>query len=300
MTKTALILGGNGRFARHSAQALRAAGWTTRGFDRSTDDLMQAAKGADLIVAGWNPPYHLWHRQVLPLHQRVIAAAKASGATVLLPGNVYNFGEATPAPWGPEAPQAARNPLGRIRIEMEQAYRDSGVQTIILRMGDFIDTEASGNWFDMFIAKTAQKGAIRYPGREDIPHAWAYLPDAARAAAALADRREDLPVYSDIPFAGYTLTGRELAAALSRSLGRDVVCRQMAWWWLKPMRFVMPLLKGVLEMRYLWNTPHWLDAGPMARALPDFQSTPAQEALRAALGVQAPKARVAGGTAQAV
>ncbi len=78
------------------------------------------------------------------LHAQVIAAARQSGATVIVPGNVYVFGADTPGPWGQTTPHGAQNPLGRIRIDMEAAYRGAGVRTIILRGGDFIDTEASG------------------------------------------------------------------------------------------------------------------------------------------------------------
>ncbi|MCF6316055.1 MAG: hypothetical protein L3J30_07185 [Marinosulfonomonas sp.] len=48
--------------------------------------------------------------------------------------------------------------MGRIRTEMEAAYRDSGVRTIILRAGDFIDTQASGNWFDKVMTPKLDKG----------------------------------------------------------------------------------------------------------------------------------------------
>ena len=293
MTRTALILGASGRFGRHCAAEFDHAGWTVRRFDRARDDLNMAARGADVIVSAWNPPYPDWRRLVPELHGRVIAAARASGATVILPGNVYVFGAETPPPWSETSPHRAQNPLGRIRIEMEAAYRDSGVRTILLRAGDFIDTEASGNWFDKILIKSLDKGRVTYPGDPDSPHAWAFLPDAVRAAVDLAERRDTLPVFADIPFPGYTLTGREMAAALGRIAGRPVRLTRMSRLPLQLARPFWPMAGCLLEMSYLWDTPHWLDGTLFDRLLPGFQPTPLDAALAQAVGPDQRSARSA-------
>lgn len=287
--QTALILGPTGKFGRNAAAAFSAAGWETRLFNRKTDDLTRAATGVDVIVMGWHPPtYDTWERDMPLMHQPVIDAAKASGAAVVVPTNVYVFGPDAPFGWSEDTPHRATNPLGRLRIEVEEMYRTAGVQTILLRCGDFIDTQASGNWFDRFITTRAQKGSIAYPGRTDIPHAWAYLPDAARAAVMLAERRETLATFEDVPFEGYTLTGSELAEAIGDMLHRPVLARPFPWWQLKMLRPFMPVLNGVFEMRYLWDLPQSLDGTKLGRLCPEFTPTPIEEALRHALAHQMP------------
>ncbi len=286
MTQTALILGGSGRFGRNASRAFQDAGWTVRQFRRKSDDLMRAAQGADVIVNAWNPPYDKWQAQVPGLHRQVIAAARASGATVIVPGNVYVFGRDAPERFARDTPHRAANTLGKIRIEMEAAYRESGVQTIILRAGDFLDTEASGNWFDRMMANKAAKGVFTYPGRTDVAHAWAFLPDVARAAVQLAGLRDRLGVFEDIPFPGYTLTGQDMARAVGAALGRDVDLKRMNW---LPLQLVAPVWKmgrHLLEMRYLWNKPHHLDGARFAELLPEFRVTPLHEALGRALEFQ--------------
>jgi nucleoside-diphosphate-sugar epimerase len=284
MAGTALILGGHGRFGRNAANAFRNAAWQVRGFDRASDSLPEAAQGADLIVNGWNPTYDRWAAELPGLTAQVIGAAKASGATVLIPGNVYVFGAEAPEEFGPSVPHGATNPLGRLRAEMEASYRASGVRTIVLRAGDFIDTEGSGNWFDRVVAARLDSGILTYPGPLDVPHAWAYLPDVARAAVELAAMREDLPRFAEIPFPGYTLTGRELAQACAAALGRPVRARQMAWWPIQAARPVWPMARHIVEMRYLWDKPHRLEGETFRRFLPDFRETPMKEALAHALG----------------
>ncbi len=283
MNQTVLILGANGRFGRNAATQFGKAGWTVRRFDRKTDNLMQAAQGADVIVNAWNPAYPDWARLVQKLHAQVIEAANAAGSTVLIPGNVYVFGAEASGPWSGATPHLATNPLGRIRVEMEEAYRASNVRTIILRAGDFIDTRASGNWFDQILVKSLHRGRFVYPGNPDIPHAWAFLPDLARAAVKLCELRGELPRFADVPFEGYTLTGHQMADALSRIAQQDVTLRPMNW---LPVRLSRPfwrLAPHLLEMRYLWDTPHQLDGSYFADLVKEFRHTAVDEALRQAI-----------------
>lgn len=279
MPRTALILGATGRFGRHMADALVRHGWSVRRFDRNTDSLRDAAHGADLIVNAWNPPYSRWKVEVPKLTQLVIEAAQASGAAVMIPGNIYVYGEDLPPVLSPLTPHQATHGLGKIRRSMEAAYRDAGVKTIILRAGDFLDTEASGTWFDRVIAAKISKGRFSYPGPLDKAHTWAYLPDLAEVAAQLADQLETLPQYLDLLFEGYTLTGSEMAAILERALGRAVCAKPMAW---LPIQLARPFWREaryLLEMRYLWQRPHSIDGSALAERLPGFTATPVEEAL---------------------
>ena len=284
MSGKVLILGASGRFGRHAAEAFWNAGWQVRIFDRATDDLMAAAAGVDVIVNAWNPPYIDWARDVPAMTDQVIDAARTSGATVIIPGNVYGYGHGAPPVITSDTPMAATNPLGRIRIAMEAAYRASGVRTIVLRAGDFIDTEASGNWFDMIITAKLAKGVVVAPGAVDVPHAWAYLPDVARAAVELAEKREGLDTFEEVLFPGFTLSLHDLAALISTITGRPMRVKRMNWlplWCLSP---VWRMAGKLIEMRYLWTMPHALDGVDMARLLPKFRATDSLAAITTALG----------------
>ncbi len=279
MARNVVILGASGRFGRHASIAFSEAGWTVHAFDRSKDDLMKAAEGCDVIVAAWNPAYPDWAKQVPDLHRRIIRAAQASGSTVILPANVYVYGKDSPPLLTADTPHQAKNPLGRIRIEMERAYRESGISVLFLRAGDFIDTEASGNWFDQILTKSLSKGELTYPGAPDIPHAWAYLPDMARAAVQFVEQPDFPTGAQEVLFPGYTLSGKEMAAYLEKSAGRKVRVRSMSW---LPLQLAAPFWKMgrcLVEMRYLWDMPHHLDRSRFEALLPAFEATPIEDAL---------------------
>ncbi len=283
MTQTVLILGPSGRIGRHAKKAFERAGWNIRCFDRKTDDLMTAAQGVDVIVNGWNPPYTEWAQTVPALTADVIAAAKQSGATVIIPGNVYVFGPDMPDRIGPDTPHRAAHPLGMVRRDLETAYREAGVKTILLRAGDFLDDEPSGNWFDMVIAKSAAKGVLSYPGGADIPHAWAWLPDLTASMVALAEKRDQLPIFTDIAFPGFTLSGEQLTHVCAQALGRPIRLKKMSWLPFFLARPFWKMAKHLLEMRYLWDTSHTLDGAALDAILPERQQTDLTSALGLAL-----------------
>jgi nucleoside-diphosphate-sugar epimerase len=273
MSHNVLVLGASGRFGRHAAEAFWNAGWRVRVFDRKTDDLAAAALEADVIVIAWNPPYTDWAREVPRLTAEVIAAAKSSGATVLIPGNVYGYGAGSEPLIDAASPKSATNPMGRIRNEMEAAYREAGVPTIVLRAGDFLDTQDGGNWFESVIAAKAGHGRMVSPGDPDIPHAWAFLPDMARAAVMLAEKREALATFEEVLFPGYTLSLSELAELVSMATGRIQKVRRFEWLPLRLAAPFWPMARRLLEMRYLWFMPHRISGERMAELLPDFRAT---------------------------
>src|SRR5262249_49417391 len=116
MNRTALIIGATGGIGSEVARALIAHGWHVRAMHRdpaqgakragsfgpiewvkgdamNAKDVIAAAAGADVIVHAANPPgYKNWKGLAIPMLESTIAAARTSGARVVLPGTVYNFG----------------------------------------------------------------------------------------------------------------------------------------------------------------------------------------------------------------
>ena len=308
MSKSVIILGANGRFGRASSRAFLRAGWAVRTFTRKLPDhakpsqyehvagnaldadaLAEAARGCDVIVNALNPQYHNWKRDLPRLTEAVISAARSTGATVMIPGNVYNFGEYMPAILTEDTPHIPTTRKGQMREQMEEAYAvaaDDGVQTIILRGGDFMERHKTGNWFDTYIAAKAAQGKITYPGPLDQVHAWAYLPDMARAMVALADKRRELGRFSTFGFEGFNLTGAELVEGIENALARKMKVSDMPWPIMRLLGWFMPSIREVLEMRYLWQVPHTIDGEPLRDVLPGFQTTPLSIALKDALGIE--------------
>ena len=283
MQKTVLILGGSGKIGSHSAEAFWNAGWTVRQYDRKSGDMATAARGCDVIVNGLNPPnYHNWAKLIPEITDQVIAAAKASGATVIIPGNIYNYGN-QPGTLDETTPHLATTRKGRIRIDMENRYRAAGVQTIILRAGNFIDPEGNGDIMSAFVMRSAAKGVITAGGDPHAMQAYAYVPDWAAAAVALAEKRKTLQPFEDIPFPGHAFTLNQLQSALSTVTGRNFRISRFPWWLMTLLSPVWELARELGEMRYLYEMPHQIGAEKFDRLLPDFRPTPLQSVMLSAL-----------------
>lgn len=280
---TVLILGASGNFGRFAAQAFSAAGWQVRRYQRGSD-IQVAARGVDVVVNAMNPPgYSNWAKHQPEIAALGLAAARVSGSTLLVPGNVYNFGTA-PAPWGPDTPQDPHTRKGKIRVEMEAHLRAaSDVRVIILRGGDFVAPGRSAGVFGMVIAKHLAKGIVTTMGETDAAHAYAYLPDMARASVGLAQRRESLPRFADIPFAGHSLSIGQIITQYEALLGRPLRIKRFAWWQLRMAAPVWTLARELLEMRYLASHPHWLHEAPLRHHLPAFVPSSAKMMLSSAL-----------------
>lgn len=292
MTQTALILGASGKIGRHFTTALHAAGWQTRAYVRGTD-MRAAAQGCEVIVNGLNPPaYHDWQTILPAITAQVIDAAKSSGATILFPGNVYVYG-AQPGPWSADTPHKPCSRKGAIRAAVEAQYRAAaaqGVQTLILRAGDFLAPERGDSHVDMVYLRGFAKGVVTAFGDPAVERAHAWLPDLARAAVMLVQERADLPRFADIPFPGQAFSTNQFAQGLARQTGRTLTVKPFPWWLFGITAPVWELAREMKEMRYLFNTPHSLAGDALARILPDFRPTPLEQVLAEILAVRAPQA----------
>ena len=284
MTQTVFILGASGKIGQHASHAFSQAGWKVRLYDRKKGNMTAQAQGADVIVNGLNPPnYHNWAKIIPEITRQVIAAAQASGATVIIPANVYNFGEQSGV-WDENTLHNPTARKGQIREDLERQFEASGVQTILLRAGDFIDpTDGSEDMMRMALLKDIAKGKLTLMGQKTHSHAYCYLPDWGRAAVALAEKRSALARFEDIPFGGYDFTLQDLKTELEQALGRPLKTSKFPWWVLKLASPFWELGREMSEMRYLWDVPHSLGTAKFDRLVPDFQRTDLSTVMRASL-----------------
>lgn len=274
MDRIALVLGASGSFGSAVAAELERQGWQVRRWKRGTD-MTSAALGGQLIVNGLNPPhYHNWAEIIPQITTDVLAAAKASGATVLVPGNVYPFGR-EPAPWTSKTPHRPVARKGAIRAEMERRYRSAAeagdAKVILLRAGDFLGVNPAFA-INQVTLRNVAKGKVSALGNPEVIRAHAYLPDLARAAAALV-ARDDLPAYLDLPFSGHSFSVNTLAADIRRLTGKQMQVSTFPTWIFGLLSPVWELVRELREMLYLFNHPHWMEDAELRQWLPAFSPT---------------------------
>jgi nucleoside-diphosphate-sugar epimerase len=268
-----LVLGANGRLGRAAVMAFAAAGWQVTAqlrrapraplpagvhqvqcdaLDITTMTSTAAGVGAgvDVIVNALNPDYTQWATLLPPITAATLALAAATGATLMLPGNVYNFGNRLPAVLDEDTPFAATHPKAAQRIALEaalaQAAHERGVRSIVIRAGDFLGD--AGTWLDLAMAKGLAKGRFTQMGPADQLHAWAWLPDLAQAFVQVAERRALLAPHAVLHFEGLTLTGAQLQQAFEAALGRPLKTQAFPWPWLRLATPFSPMLRALFEI----------------------------------------------------
>lgn len=310
---TALVIGATGGIGSEVARALLTRDYRVRALNRRPEeaarafaglgpidwmkgdsmneaDVVAAAEGATLIVHGANPPgYKNWKGLALPMLESTIAAAKASGARIIFPGTVYNFGPDAIPRLTEASPQNPTTRKGAIRVTMERrleaAARD-GVRCLVVRAGDFFGPQPGNNWFGQGLVKPGiPVRSVSYPGPHEVGHAWAYLPDLAETMVRLAEKPEALADFEVVHFRGHWLSrGVEMAEAIRRVVGDpDLPIRGFPW----PLVYLaspfVTMFREMLEMRYLWRVPVQLDNTKLLSRLGEEPRTPLDVAVRRAL-----------------
>jgi nucleoside-diphosphate-sugar epimerase len=302
MSGRILVLGAAGRLGYAAAEAFRANGWSVAGLVRpgttwrapkgieviETRDrtvAVTAARGADIVLHALNPSYTEWAKHALPLTYSAIEVAESAGATLMFPGNVYNFGAAMPPALDESTPMNPTSRKGRMRVEMEQRMleaSDRGMRAIILRAGDFFG-RGRGSWFDLVVAKDINNGRITYPGPLDLVHAWCYLPDFIECLLRLAEKRVSFGPFETFGFPGHAVTGREFTTAIAKAAQRPLQVKQINWWMIHTLGRLTKMGRELSEIGYLWQVPHRISGAKLEAAIGKIPHTPLELAVAQSL-----------------
>lgn len=320
-TKTALILGVTGGIGSELAAALGRNGWQINALHRNPtraategsvprtspltwiqgdvmnpSDVIKAAQGASVIVHAVNPPgYRNWGQLVLPMLESTIDAAYTSGARIVLPGTIYNYGPDAFPILREDSPQNPLTRKGGIRTEMERRLRgaaDTGVRSLIVRAGDFFGPNAGNNWFSQGLVRPGKPvKSISYPGRPGVGHSWAYLPDLAGTVTQLIEKEAALGTFEAFHFAGHwdadgtQMTDAIRAAVLTTNSGArtNIPVRSFPWPVVTLLSPFVTLFREMREMRYLWQHPLQLSNDKLLSAVATEVRTPLVEAVRRTL-----------------
>jgi nucleoside-diphosphate-sugar epimerase len=302
MKERIFVLGAAGRLGYAAAEAFRDAGWSVKGLVRpgraafaprrievvevaTRDAAVAAAQGCDVVLNALNPVITDWQDKALSLAYSAIAAAETNGATLIFPGNVWNYGRDMPPVLDETTPMDPSTRKGGIRVEMEQRLREAserGMRTIVLRAGDYFGA-GRGSWLDLVITKDLERGRLTYPGSDDVVHSWAYLPDLTATLVRVAAERARFAPFETFGFPGHAVTGRELIDAIEAATRRTYNLRKMSWWMLKTIGQLLALGRELAELEYLWRTPHRIDGSKLRNAIGELPHTPLAEAVKTSL-----------------
>ncbi len=247
--------------------------------------LTEAVRGADVIYGCAAPPYHRWAGEWPALAASLCAAAEATGAVLVMLGNLYGYGPVD-GPLTEDLPLAATGPKGRVRAAVwEQARRlheQGRIRAVEVRASDFFGPGVTdgGHLAAWVVPRLLRGRPVSVLGDPDAPHSWTYLPDVARALTEVAGEERAWGRAWHIP-AEPALSTREMVDRLAARSGTGpVAVRRLPSAVVSAGAVFSPLLRELKEIRYQFDRPFVVDSSAYEAAF-TVRATPVEEQIGA-------------------
>lgn len=240
--------------------------------------LTAAARGADVLYNCANPPYHRWVEQWPPVADALLSAAEATGAVLVVMGNLYVYGPVD-RPMTEDLPLAAPGTKGRVRVAMwEQAlarHRAGTLRMTEARASDFVGPRvvAAGYLGERAVPRLLAGRSVSHIASPDQPHSWTSIEDVARTLEVLGVDERAWGRAWHVPTAP-AITYREAVRGLCEAAGvapvRVTALPHVA---LRAAGLFSPMLRELEETRYQFTRPYVLDSSA-ATAVFGLEPTP--------------------------
>ncbi|WP_024287079.1 NAD-dependent epimerase/dehydratase family protein [Cellulomonas sp. KRMCY2] len=227
--------------------------------------LTASAAGAEALYNCVNPPYHRWATDWPPVAEALLQAAEATGAPLVIAGNLYSYGAGT-YPMREDSPLASTETKGVVRAAMwreaQARHRAGRLRATEVRGSDYLGPEAEQHahagprMLDPLLA-----GRRLAPiGSADQPHSWTYLPDFACALASAATEPAAWGHAWHAP-TPEPLTYRELATRFAEAAGapRPRIA-PVPMWLVRLIGVGQPMLREIHRIGYQFTEPFVLDS----------------------------------------
>jgi nucleoside-diphosphate-sugar epimerase len=233
-------------------------------------DAASALAGADIVYQVTQPAYTRWEAEFPALQRTILTAAEQAGASVVLADNLYGYGTPQGQTIADASPQQPTTRKGAVRKAMAEealaAHAAGRVRVALTRPSNYVGA-SYGIYRDLVLDQIAKGKPARVLGRTNQPHSFSYVPDAARAMAAIGTsdngwgRAWITPVMTPI-------TQADLVARLWDALGQRgkpkvTGMRGLA---MRGMGLFMPMLRESVEMIYEFDEPFVVSSGEFEQA----------------------------------
>lgn len=256
-------------------------------------DLFHATEGIDVLVYGVNFPYQEWGDRLVPAVSVLAEVAAERKLRVVFPGNVYGLDPAFSEPRTEDAPRRAVTEKGRLRNRIEDILVASvarGAKLLVVRAGDFFGPGAQQTWFRQMTKGSRAGAALLDPQPSPALHAWAYLPDLAKAVGAVLLRYEELDDCEFFHFRGHEASAHDVLEICRAALDDpDRKIRKLPWGVVAVVGWFSPFVRELVQMKYLWDAPLLLDDTKLHRFLGSVPHTPLLDAVAASLEIVDPE-----------
>jgi len=250
--------------------------------------IRQATSGVDTIVYLVGVPY--WQFQLHPiLMKKTLDGAIAAGVQPLvLIETVYPFGRAQTDRVREDHPREPHTFKGRMRKEQEDlvmaADAAGSIRGTILRLPDFYGPNVERSFLSDAFQAAISGGRAKLAGPLDTIHEFVFVPDVGPVALALASEPRAYGQTWNLAGAGIT-TQRVFVERIFQEVGRKPRLISANKLMLRLLGLRDPLLRELVEMYYLFETPVIMDDTALHGLLGEVHKTSYEDGIRRTIQV---------------
>jgi nucleoside-diphosphate-sugar epimerase len=243
----------------------------------------RAAQGMDTILYAVGVPYTNFETHPVLMRTTLEAAARAGVARLLLVTGIYTYGVPRTSRVAETHPREPDSHKGKCRKRQEDLVTDAhgrgGLRTMVVRLPDFYGPHTGRSLAGRIFRSALEGKTANWVGPAGTPHEFIFVPDTAPVLAELAGREDCYGEAWNLGGVG-AIAGIDFMTRVYRAAGREADYRSVGRTMLKMAGLVNPLLKELVEMVYLQETPVVLDDSKLAAKLGGLQKTSYDEGIR--------------------
>ncbi len=240
-----------------------------------------AVAGADVVFQCAQPEYHRWPQEFPALQARIVDAAAATGALLVVAENLYGYGPHD-GPLTEDLPLIATTRKGAVRAQMWRdlgaAHESGRLRVVAGRASDFFGPGVEGSAVgERFFGPLAAGRAAEIAGEPDRLHTYTYVGDFGEALVRLSETPATWGRAWHVPNAP-TVTTRALAEQAAALAGTTARLRSFARWQLRLVGVFVPPVREMIEMLYEFEEDFVVDHSAYAAHCGDH-ATPLVESV---------------------
>ncbi len=266
----------------------------------------QGGQRAAVVYDCMNPTYDRWNEELLALGLGSLGAAARCGARLVTLDGLYQYGRplrdagGTTLPMGEGMPMNPCSRKGELKKQLAElrlgAHRRGEVHVSIGRASDFFGPDLPGSfWSERFFRAIVRGRAGECFGDPDMPHAYTFVDDVARALVTLGQRTEvdgpDGAVWHlpTLP----AISTQALAGKVGRALGvGNARVKHVPKLVVRGLGLFNSIIRELPEMTYQWEVPFLVDDSRF-RSTFGYGATPLDEQIAAVVAWAKPRFPVA-------
>lgn len=243
------------------------------------EDLKEAAKGVDVIFQAANIPYSEWEQKLHLFMNNILTAAKSQSAKLVMVDNIYAYGRSEGVVIDEEFPKNPHTKKGRIRLDVEQLIKESGVPFVIAHFPDFYGPNAENTLLHYTLKSIVENKKAGYVGDQEIAREFIFTPDGAKAIVHLAFEDQAYGQNWNIP--GYdAIKGRELVQVIREVTGFQKRVSTISKNMIRFLGLFNRDMREVVEMFYLNEEPVVLNGAKYEQYFGEVPRTSYYEGLK--------------------